>query len=207
MPLSVRGTTEIRVSGRAGHSPLRHRQDERHAGGMSEALAVADQRHRPWARLLIVAGAVTTLASAVVGYLWLHRMPELQPVDFGQQAQITATESTSATIFASTGLSRPPSCEVNSENGDPVHVGEAERYYQEGGLESALGFPVTSGTTYTVRCTGATEAGRFAVAQDAAVPEGVFIAAGSLGVVMCGVGGVLMARQRRAMNTRSDSTR
>jgi hypothetical protein len=173
---------------------------------VSETVAVADQRHTLWARVLTVAGAATTLVSAVVGYLWLHRMPELQPTDFGRQVQITATKSTSVTIFASTGLSRPPPCEVTSGNGDPVTVGEAEHYHQGGGLESAFGFPVTSGTTYTVTCGSATETGRFAVAQDAAVPEGVFMTAGSLGLVMCGVGGVLMVRQRRAMNTGSDST-
>lgn len=78
-----------------------------------------------------------------------------------------------------------------------VVVGEAERYLQEGGLESAFGFPVASGTTYTVRCTSATQAGRFAVAQDAAVPEGAFMAAGLLGLVVCGIGVVLAKRQRR----------
>jgi hypothetical protein len=137
------------------------------------------------------------LVSAAVGYLWLKRMPELHPVDFGQQAQIRATESTSATIFASTGMSQPPSCEVASGNGDPVAVGEAERYLQEGGLESTFGFPVASGTTYTVTCTTATEAGRFAVTQDATVPEGVFMETGLLGLVVCGTGVVLAARQRR----------
>jgi hypothetical protein len=175
---------------------------------VSKALDVAGKGHAPWVRLLVVAGAVTTLTSAAVGFLWLHRMPELRPVDFGQQVQITATQSTSATIFASTGLSRPPSCEVTSGNGGPVTVGGAERYYQGGGLESAFGFPVTAGTQYTVTCGSATETGRrFAVAEDAPVSEGVFIAAGSLGLVMCGVGGVLMARQRWAMSTRSDSSR
>ena len=173
---------------------------------MSATPAASDKRHVAWARVLVVAGVVTTLVSAVVGYVWLHRMPALQAVDFGQRVQIAATESTSATIFASTGLSRPPSCEVSSGNGEAVTVGEADRYHQGGGLESAFGFPVTSGTTYTVTCK-ATETGRFAVAQEAGAPEGLFIAAGSLGLVMCGVGGVLMARQRRAMNTRSDSTR
>jgi hypothetical protein len=173
---------------------------------MSAARAASDQRHLASARLLVVAGAVTTLASAVVGYLWLHHTPALQAVDFGQRVQITATKSASATIFASTGLSRPPSCEVTSGNGEAVTVGEAERYHQGGGLESAFGFPVTSGTTYTVACS-ATETGRFAVAQEAEVPEGLFIAAGSLGLVMCGVGGVLIARQRGAMNTSPDSSR
>lgn len=72
---------------------------------------------------------------------------------------------------------------------------EAARYHQGGGLESAFGFPVSSGTTHTVMCGSSTEAGRFAVAQDAEVPERVFIAAGSLGLVMCGWGGVLAARQ------------
>jgi hypothetical protein len=134
--------------------------------------------------------------SAAVGYAWLKRMPELQPVDFGQQAQIRATESTSATIFASTGMSQPPSCEVTSGNGDPVTVGDAQHYHQGAGLESAWGFPVTSGTTYTVMCRGAAEDGRFAVAQDAAVPEVIFIAAGSLGLVMSVVGGLFAFRQR-----------
>jgi hypothetical protein len=158
---------------------------------------VTDRRRIPWARILILAGAVTVLTSAAVGYVWLTRMPELQAVDFGQQAEISATASTSATIFASTGMSRPPSCEVISENGDPVGVGEAERYYQGDGLESAYGFPITSGTTYTVTCRGAADDGRFAVAQDAAVPEAVFIAAGSLGLLMCVLGGILAARQRQ----------
>lgn len=180
-----------------GPWPLGHHGGERHAGSVSKALAVTSRARFPLGAVLIVAGAVTTVIAAVVGYLWLQRMPELRPVDFGQQVQVTATESTSATIFASTGLSRPPSCEVTSENGVPVTVGEAARYHQGGGLESAFGFPVSSGTTYTVRCGSSTEAGRFAVAQDAAVPEGVFIAAGSLGLVMCGWGGVLAARQRR----------
>lgn len=164
---------------------------------MSKRCGVTDRRRIPWARILILAGAVTMLASAAVGYVWLKRMPELRSVDFGQQAEISATASTSATIFASTGMSRPPSCEVISENGDPVPLGEAKRYYQGDGLESASGFPMTSGTTYTVTCRSAAEDGRFAVAQDAAMPEGVFIAAGSLGLVMCVVGGFLAARQRQ----------
>lgn len=160
---------------------------------MSKRCGVTDH----WARILILAGAVTILASAVVGFVWLKRMPELQALDFGQQAKITATASTSATIFASTGMPRPPSCEVISENGAPVIAGAAKRYYQGDGLESAYGFPMTSGTTYTVTCLGAAEDGRFAVAQDAAVPEGLFIAAGSLGLFMCVVGGFLAARQRQ----------
>ncbi|MFC5177662.1 hypothetical protein [Nocardioides taihuensis] len=164
---------------------------------MAKTLAITNKPHVPWAKALIVGGAVLTLASAVVGYLWLQRMPELQPVDFGEQVQITPTESTSATIYASTGLSQAPSCEVTSGDGDSVTVGEADRYLQERGLESAFGFPVASGTTYTVTCTSATEAGQFAVAQDDAVPEGAFMAAGLLGLVVCGVGVVLAARQRR----------
>ena len=137
------------------------------------------------------------LVSAAVGFVWLERMPELQPVDFGQQTSLRATESTSATIFASTGMSQPPSCEVTSGNGVPVTVGDARRYHQGAGLESASGFPVTSGTTYTVTCRGAAEDGRFAVAQDAAVPQVSFIAAGSLGLVMSVVGGLVAFAQRR----------
>lgn len=137
------------------------------------------------------------IVSAAVGYVWLTRMPELQPVDFGQQTSVRATESTSATIFASTGMSQPPSCEVTSGNGDPVTVGDAQRYHQGAGLESAWGFPVTSGTTYTVTCRGAAEDGRFAVAQDAAVPEVSFITAGSLGLVMAVLGGLVAFRQRQ----------
>ena len=166
-------------------------------GVMAETPAVTIKPHVPWAKALIVGGAVLTLASAVVGFLWLQRMPELQPVDFGEQVQISATESTSATIYASTGLSQAPSCEVTLGDGARATVGEAERYLQEGGLESAFGFPVASGTTYTVTCTSPTEAGQFAVAQDDAVPEGAFMAAGLLGLVVCGVGVVLAARQRR----------
>jgi hypothetical protein len=164
---------------------------------MARTMAVTNRPHVPWAKALTVGGAVLILASAVVGYLWLQRMPELQPVDFGEHVEITATESTAATIYASTGLSQAPSCEVTSEDGSSVTEGEADRYRQEGGLESAFGFPMTSGTTYTVTCTSATEAGHFAVAQDDAVPEGAFIAAGLLGLVVCGVGVVLAARQRR----------
>lgn len=135
--------------------------------------------------------------SAAVGYVWLNRIPELQPVDFGQQTSIRATESTSATIFASTGMSQPPSCEVTAGNVDPVTVGDAQRYHQGAGLESAWGFPVISETTYTVTCLGAAEDGRFAVAQDAAVPELGFIAAGSLGLVMFVLGGLVVFRQRQ----------
>lgn len=135
--------------------------------------------------------------SAALGYVWLKRMPELQPVDFGQQTQIRATESTSATIFASTGMSQPPSCEVTSGNGDPVTVGDAQHYRQGAGLESASGFPMTSGTAYAVTCRGTAQHGHFAVAQDAAVPEVNFIAAGSLGLVMSVVGGLFAFRQRQ----------
>ena len=164
---------------------------------MSDTRGVTHRAHIPWAPLLILAGAATVFVSAALGYVLLNRMPDLQPVDFGQQAQIRATESTSATIFASTGMSQPPSCEVTSGNGDPVTVGDAQHYHQRAGLESALGFAVTSGTTYTVTCRGAAEDGRFAVAQDAAVPEVSFIAAGSPGLVMLVVGGLLAFRQRQ----------
>lgn len=89
-----------------------------------------------------------------------------------------------------TGLSRPPSCEVTSDDGNPVAVGEPEGYHQGDGLESAYEFPVASGTTYTVSCDSA-ETGRFDVAQESAPPQGVFIGAGSLGLVLCGVGAIL----------------
>lgn len=56
---------------------------------------------------------------------------------------------------------------------------------------------MTMGTTYTVTCRGAGEDGRFAVAQGAAVPEAIFIAAGSLGLIMSGMGGLLAFRQRQ----------
>lgn len=181
----------------AGQLPLQARWHEPHAGVVSDKPGVTDRVHIPWARLLIIAGAATMVISAAVGYAWLKRMPELQPVDFGQHAQIRATESTSATIFASTGLSQAPSCAVTSGGGDPVTVGNAQRYHQAEGLESAFSFPVTAGTRYTVTCSGASEDGRFAVARDPAVPEGIFIAAGSLGLVMCVVGGLLAFRQRQ----------
>lgn len=172
---------------------------------MRDTLVVARRRHVPWVRLLIVAGAVIALASAVVGALSRQRMPEMHPVDFGQQVQITATDATTATIFGSTGLSQAPSCKVATANSEPVPVGEAERYRQGGGLESVFSFPVTAGTTYTVTCAAA-EPGRFAVAQDAAVPTGVFIAAGSLGLVMFGVG-LIWARRPRATDGSSHSPR
>lgn len=111
----------------AGHLPLQARWHEPHAGVVSDKPGVTDRVHIPWARLLIIAGAATMVISAAVGYAWLKRMPELQPVDSGQQAQIRATESTSATIFASTGLSQAPSCAVTSGGGDPVTVGNAQR--------------------------------------------------------------------------------
>jgi hypothetical protein len=164
---------------------------------MAEKLAVTHTPHVRWAKELIVGGALLTLASAVVGYLWLQRVPELNPVDFGEHVTVTATKSASATIFASTGLSRAPSCDVTTGDRASVTVGEAARYQQKGGLESAFGFPVESGTTYRVTCASATEAGQFAVAQDAAVPETAFMATGLLGLIACGGGVVLAARQRR----------
>jgi hypothetical protein len=164
---------------------------------MARRPVVSSRPRTGWAKALILGGVAFTVVSAVVGYLWLHRMPELRPVDFGEHVQITATRTTSATIYASTGLSRAPSCAVSTGDGAPVAVGEVDRYLQEGGLESAFGFRVAAGTTYAVTCTHATEAGRFAVAQDAAFPEGVFVAAGVLGLVVCGTGVVLAARQRR----------
>jgi hypothetical protein len=51
---------------------------------MARTMAVTNRPHFPWAKALTVGGAVLILASAVVGYLWLQRMPELQPVDFGE---------------------------------------------------------------------------------------------------------------------------
>ena len=175
--------------------------------GVGEGVGVSERPHLAWARVLIVVGVAIALASAVLGYVWLQRMPELQPVDFGQRVPVVATETTSVTIFVSTGLSSPPSCEVTTGNGGAVTVGEAERYHQGGGLESAFGFPVTSGTTYVVTCSSAAEAGRFAVAQDVAVPVNVLIATGSLGLALCGAGLVVTTGRRRATNTRSSSTR
>ena len=164
---------------------------------MSGPRGDAERLHVPWALLLVLVGALTVLVSAGVGFTWLNRMPDLQPVDFGQQAQVRAQESTSATIYASTGMSRPPSCTVSPGTGELVTVGDAQDYHQAGGLESAGGFLVTAGTTYTVTCRSEAGDGRFAVAQDAAVPEGIFIAAGSLGLAMCGVGGLLAFRRQQ----------
>jgi hypothetical protein len=175
--------------------------------GVGEGVGVSERPHLAWARVLVVVGVAIALASAVVGYVWLQRMPELQPVDFGQRVPVVATETTSVTIFVSTGLSSPPSCKVTTGNGGAVTVGEAERYHQGGGLESAFGFPVASGTTYVVTCSSAAEAGRFAVAQDVAVPVNVLIATGSLGLALCGVGLVVTTGRRRATNTRTSSTR
>jgi hypothetical protein len=91
---------------------------------------------------------------------------------------------------------------VTSQDGDRVTVGDAQHYRQGGGLESAWGFPVASGSTYTVTCRSAGEDGQFAVAQEADVPEGIFIAAGSLGLALCVVGALLAFRQRRLSDRR-----
>jgi hypothetical protein len=163
---------------------------------MNETLAASHKPRIGWARVLTVAGVIVIVASAVLGYLSLQRMPTLEPVDFGQEVQMTATGSTSATIFASTGLSEPPSCRVTAEKGESVTVGGAEHYRQGGGLESTFGFGVTAGTRYTVTCSAA-ETGQFAVVQDASDLSGLFIAAGSLGLVLAGVGVALTARHGR----------
>ena len=155
-------------------------------------------RTTPWPRLLFVAGALIVLASAVSGWLSLNRMPDLSPVSFGEQVEIAASEPATATIFVSTGLARAPACQVTAGDGNRVTAGEAERYQQRGGLESAFGFPLSAGATYAVTCGRATDSGRFAVARDADVPEEAFIAAGPLGALTCGSGLVLVVRERRA---------
>jgi len=147
--------------------------------------------------VLVTAGALTVLASAVSGWLLLDRMPDLSPVSFGQQVHITASETATATIYVSTGLARAPVCEVTAGNGVRMTAADAGHYRQRGGLESAFGFPMSAGTSYTVTCGRVTESGRFAVARDADVPEGAFIGAGTLGVLACFVGLVLAAGERR----------
>jgi hypothetical protein len=61
-----------------------------------------------WAKVLIIAGAVITLGSGAAGFLWLNRVPDLRPVTFGEQAQITATGSGGASIYTPTGQQLPP---------------------------------------------------------------------------------------------------
>jgi hypothetical protein len=76
-------------------------------------------------------------------------------------------------------------------------LGEPQRYQQAEGMESSYGFTATSGTTYTVSCEGPGQVGRFAVAEVGNFPEAVFLAVGSLGLLLCAAGGVLAWRHRR----------
>ncbi len=116
------------------------------------------------ARVLVVVGAVMTLGFSVVGFLWLNRAPDLDPVPFGERSEITATGSGTATIFTSTGQGVPPACQATTRDGREVVLGEPGRYQQLEGMESSYGFTTTSGTTYTVGCGNPGQTGRFAVA-------------------------------------------
>ena len=48
--------------------------------------------------VLIIVGAVIALGSGVTGFVWLNRVPDLHPVSFGEQLEITAAGSATVTI-------------------------------------------------------------------------------------------------------------
>jgi hypothetical protein len=147
--------------------------------------------------ILMIVGAVMTLGSAVMGFVWLNLAPELDPVPFGEQSQVTATRSGSATIFSPTGQSAAPPCTATTADGAEVGLGEPERYLQLEGMESSYGFPTSAGSTYTVTCGGPGQVGRFAVEEVSGFPEAVFLTVGSLGLLLCAGGGALAWRHRR----------
>lgn len=138
--------------------------------------------------ILMIIGAVMTLGSAVTGFVWLNLAPKLDPVPFGEQSQLTATRSGTATIFSPTGQSAAPPCTATTPDGAEVVLGEPERYLQLEGMESSYGFPTSSGSTYTVTCGDPGQVGRFAVEEVSRFPEAVFLTFGSLGLLACAAG-------------------
>jgi hypothetical protein len=162
---------------------------------------MASRSGSPTAWGLIIIGAVITLGSGVIGVVWLNRMPDLHPVPFGEQAQITASGSGGATIFTSTGQAATPACQATTPDGRPLVLGEPQRYQQSARMESIYGFTTTSGTTYTVSCGDPGQAGQFAVAEVSAFPEVAFLAVGSLGLLLSAAGGVLAWRRGRTPAT------
>jgi hypothetical protein len=155
---------------------------------------VSSRSHR--AVILMVIGAVITLGSAVTGFVWLNLAPELDPVPFGEQAQLTATRSGTATIFSPTGQSAAPPCTATTPDGAQVVLGEPARYLQLEGMESTYGFTTSAGSTYTVTCGSRGQAGRFALEEVSRFPERVFLMVGSLGLLLF-AGGALAWRHRR----------
>ena len=135
----------------------------------------------------IIAGAVIMLGTAAVGFRWLNRVPELDPVPFGEQTQVTATGSGGATIFTPTGQAVTPACQA-VRDGRPVVLTPPRRYQQSAGLESSYGFTTTSGVTYTVGCGNPGQLGQFAVAEVSGFPEAAFLAIGSLGLLLAVAG-------------------
>jgi hypothetical protein len=162
-------------------------------------------RSSSWWAILLILGAVMTLGSAVLGFVWLNRVPDLQTVAFGEPTQFTAT-GTAATIFTPTGLSTAPPCDVTTPDGVALELGEPERYQQSAGMESSYGFTASSGMTYTVGCGSPGQTGRFAVAEVSHFPAGVFVAVGSVGVILCAGAGLLVWRQRHAERSSAVTT-
>lgn len=148
-------------------------------------------------RALMIAGMGAALGSGVVGFVWLSRAPELRPVPFGEQVEITATGAGAVSVFTPTGRATAPQCRAATQDGRNVTLGESRRYQQAEGMESSYGFTTESGLTYRVSCGDPGEAGRFAVAEVGRFPEAVLLAVGSLGLLACAAGGVLDWRHRR----------
>ena len=149
----------------------------------ADARSYSGQSRKAWGLFLV--GIVVALGTAVVGYVGLNNVPNLKPVSLGEQVAITATDSDTATIFTPAGMGTAPSCRVATLDGTRIALVEPDRYQQSEGLEATYGFPVTSGTTYTVVCGERDQPGQFAVAEVSTFPEGVFLIVGAVGIVLC----------------------
>jgi hypothetical protein len=146
---------------------------------------------------LISVGAVITLGSGVIGFVWLNRLPDLHPVSFGEQTQVTATSSAEATIFH---LHRPRS--------DPCLPGnDAGRQARRAGCAAAVsavgGHGVQPRLHHDIQyhlhgqLRGPGQAGQFGVAEVRGFPEVAFLAMGSLGLLSSATGGVVAWRRSR----------
>jgi hypothetical protein len=147
---------------------------------------------------LIVIGALITLGSGAAGFVWLNRVPDFDAVPFGEQTQITATDSGPATIYTSTGLDTTPVCVATSSDGEEVVLDGPQRYQQAGEMESSYGFTAAPGLTYTVTCGDAHQSGRFGVAEVSEFPQAAFLAVGSAGLALSAAAVVLAWRRRSA---------
>ena len=156
----------------------------------NSAASISKLLPKAWA--LVIVGAVILLGSGALGFVWLNRTPDLHPVPFGERATITASHPDTATIFTTSGLTAAASCRVTQDSG-AVALGEPGRYQQFEGMESTYVFTTTRGATYTVSCGQPGQSGRFAVAEVGRFPEAAFLAAGSIGLLLC-VGGLVLVR-------------